>query len=67
MDPCTLYASPDVISDAVKKIMTDFGANSGHVFNLGHGIHPAVNPDHLGVVIETVHETGREIRAAAGA
>ena len=65
MDPCTLYASPDVISDSVKKIMNDFGANPGHVFNLGHGIHPAVNPDHLGVVIDTVHETGREIRAAA--
>jgi len=67
MDPCTLYASPDVIIDSVKKVMTDFGTDPGHVFNLGHGIHPAVNPDHLGVVIDTVHKTGREMRDAASA
>ncbi len=63
LDPCTLYASPDTITDAVKKIMTDFGDHNGHVFNLGHGIHPSVNPDHLAVVVDSVHKFGREIRA----
>ena len=67
MDPCTLYASADVIRQAVKKIITDFGPNPGHVFNLGHGIHPAINPDHLGVVIDTVHDAGRQIRANSNA
>ena len=67
MDPCTLYASGDVIREEVKKIMAAFGPNPGHVFNLGHGIHPAINPEHLGIVIDTVHETGREIRATAKA
>jgi uroporphyrinogen decarboxylase len=26
------------------------------VFNLGHGITPAVNPDHVAVFVESVHE-----------
>jgi len=62
LDPCTLYASPETIEQAVKKIITEFGANDGHVFNLGHGIHPAVNPEHLSVVVDSVHKFGREIR-----
>ncbi|MCP4188588.1 MAG: uroporphyrinogen decarboxylase [Gammaproteobacteria bacterium] len=62
MDPCTLYASPEIITAAVKKIITDFGAHDGHVFNLGHGIHPTVNPDHLAVVVDSVHKYGHQIR-----
>ena len=63
MDPCILYASPDKIKHEVKSIVTGFGNHAGHVFNLGHGIHPAVNPEHLGIVVDTVHEIGRDIRA----
>ena len=63
MDPCILYASPEAIRAAVKDIITRFGTGPGHVFNLGHGIHPAVNPDHLGVLIDAVHEFGQTIRA----
>ncbi|MFT5226682.1 MAG: uroporphyrinogen decarboxylase [Polaribacter sp.] len=62
LDPCTLYAAPDTIRGAVKKIITDFGSGPGHVFNLGHGIHPSVNPDHLKVVVDAVHEYGYEVR-----
>ena len=62
LDPCTLYASPDTISNAAKKLIGDFGPGSGHVFNLGHGIHPSVNPDHLGALIDAVHKYGYEIR-----
>ena len=62
LDPCVLYASPETIKDAVKTVMTDFGNYPGHVFNLGHGIHQSVNPEHLGVVVDSVHELGLEIR-----
>ena len=62
LDPCILYAAPDTIRLAVKDVITGFGSGAGHVFNLGHGIHPAVNPDHLGVLIEAVHEFGYEVR-----
>ncbi len=31
-----------------------YGAGPGHVFNLGHGITPDVDPAHVSVVVETV-------------
>ncbi|MCC1495753.1 uroporphyrinogen decarboxylase [Alcanivorax sp. 1008] len=59
MDPAVLYASPDTIRAEVKRILTDFGDQPGHVFNLGHGITPEVDPEHARVFIEAVHEFSR--------
>jgi uroporphyrinogen decarboxylase len=56
LDPCTLYASPDTIRRSVADILASYGKGSGHVFNLGHGIHPAIPPEHAGAMIEAVHE-----------
>ena len=58
LDPSTLYASPEVIRAEVQRVIQDYGQGSGHVFNLGHGIHPGVNPDHLKVLVDAVHEFG---------
>ncbi|MDF1822686.1 MAG: uroporphyrinogen decarboxylase [Alcanivoracaceae bacterium] len=58
MDPAVLYASPETIRAEVKRIITDFGDYPGHVFNLGHGITPQVDPEHARVFIEAVHEFG---------
>ncbi|MBK1691883.1 uroporphyrinogen decarboxylase [Ectothiorhodospira mobilis] len=60
MDPAVLYASPDRVREETKKVLAGFGKGSGHVFNLGHGIHPAINPDHVAAMVETVHEAGRQ-------
>jgi uroporphyrinogen decarboxylase len=54
LDPAVLYASPDVIREKVGDVLAAFGGGSGHVFNLGHGITPDVNPDHLAALIEAV-------------
>lgn len=59
MDPCMLYASHEHIRDEVSRILQSYGRGSGHVFNLGHGIHPAVDPEHLGVLVDAVHELSR--------
>lgn len=56
MDPCVLYASPDRIREEVATILESYGNGSGHVFNLGHGIHQFVNPEHAKAFIEAVHE-----------
>ena len=56
LDPCTLYASPDAIRRSVGEILASYGQGSGHVFNLGHGIHPAIPPEHAGAMVEAVHE-----------
>ncbi len=56
MDPTILYASPDRIRQEVQKILQDYGHGSGHVFNLGHGITPEVDPEHAGAFIRAVGE-----------
>ena len=56
MDPSILYASPTVIRAEVGNILDCFGAGNGHVFNLGHGITPDVNPDHVNAFVDAVHE-----------
>ncbi len=56
MDPCVLYASPERIREEVAFILESYGKGSGHVFNLGHGIHQHVNPDHAAAFIDAVHE-----------
>ncbi len=55
MDPCVLYASPERIRSEVSEILKDFGQGNGHVFNLGHGIHPSVDPEHMAALVDAVH------------
>jgi len=55
-DPCILYASPDRIRLEVARVLEDFGRGSGHIFNLGHGIHPYMDPDRISVLVDAVHE-----------
>ncbi len=56
VDPATLKESPETIREAVAAALESYGRGYGHVFNLGHGITPDVDPDHLGVLIDAVHE-----------
>jgi len=56
LDPCVLYASPDTIRSEVARVLASYGSGPGHVFNLGHGIHPAIPPEHAGAMIEAVHQ-----------
>ncbi|TDY03967.1 uroporphyrinogen decarboxylase [Thiohalophilus thiocyanatoxydans] len=56
MDPCVLYASPERIQTEVATILESYGAGAGHIFNLGHGIHQHVDPDHAKAFIDAVHE-----------
>ncbi|WP_424411570.1 uroporphyrinogen decarboxylase [Pasteurella sp. PK-2025] len=55
MDPSILYASPDRIEHEVRSILADFGEGSGHVFNLGHGIHQDVPTQSPQVFVEAIH------------
>ncbi len=59
LDPSVLYASPPVIRDQVAKVLASFGKGDGHVFNLGHGIHPGIDPEHAAAMIEAVHDLSR--------
>lgn len=56
MDPCILYTSPERIRAEVQTILGSYGPGEGHVFNLGHGIHPGIDPELVRVFIDAVHE-----------
>lgn len=56
LDPSCLYASPSVIREEVARVLASYGHGHGHVFNLGHGIHPGVPPDHAAAMVAAVHE-----------
>ncbi len=67
VDPVVLYAGVDAIRTEARRAVHSFGAHPGHVFNLGHGIHPAINPEHLGALIDAVHVESASLFAAATA
>jgi len=56
LDPCVLYASPGRIREEVGGVLESYGRGPGHVFNLGHGIHPNVDPENARVLVDAVHE-----------
>ena len=59
LDPVTLYADPDGIRREVKRTLESYGPGPGHIFNLGHGMSPDMNPDHVKVLVDAVHEFSR--------
>jgi uroporphyrinogen decarboxylase len=58
LDPCVLYASPETIARETRQVLERAGDAPGHVFNLGHGVHPAIDPEHVAAMVETVKASG---------
>jgi len=56
LDPKVLLSSPEVIRREARCVLDDFGPHPGHVFNLGHGITPDVDPENVRVLVEAVHD-----------
>ncbi|MNK79755.1 Uroporphyrinogen decarboxylase [compost metagenome] len=64
LDPATLYGNPEAIERAAGRVLDSYaqgngGSRDGHVFNLGHGMSPDMNPDHVGVLVDAVHRLSR--------
>ncbi|MGA2654724.1 MAG: uroporphyrinogen decarboxylase [Gammaproteobacteria bacterium] len=55
LDPATLYGSPASLQQAAQAILRVYGEEPGHVFNLGHGIYPNIDPEQVAILVETVH------------
>lgn len=53
LDPCVLYGSPDVIRKETIKMLESFDGGL-HIANLGHGVYPDTDPEHVKVFIDTV-------------
>jgi uroporphyrinogen decarboxylase len=60
MDPSMLYAPAQRIEDEVGSILAGYGEGTGHVFNLGHGIHLDVPPENAGVFVNAVHKLSQQ-------
>lgn len=56
LDPCCLYACAERIREEVGRVLASYGHGHGHVFNLGHGIHPQVPPEHAAAMVQAVRE-----------
>ncbi len=61
LDPCALYAPPDVLRREVQHMLAGFGPHH-HIANLGHGMLPDHDPDHARVFVEAVHEHSEHMR-----
>jgi len=59
LEPALLYASADKLERRATEGVTAGRRARGHVFNLGHGIHPDVDPDRVHQLVEAVHRAGR--------
>jgi uroporphyrinogen decarboxylase len=56
LDPALLHEPPDSIRNEVARVLESYGRGPGHVFNLGHGVQPQTNPEHVAAMIAAVHE-----------
>ena len=54
LDPSALFAPPDALRAETRRVLDSYGAGPGHVFNLGHGITPDVDPERVAVLVDTV-------------
>ena len=65
LDPLVLLTDPATVAREASAIVRAAGPAPGHIFNLGHGIVPATPVENVAALVEAVHTTSRETRAAA--
>jgi uroporphyrinogen decarboxylase len=56
LDPVLALAGTDVALAGTDAVLADNAGHPGHIFNLGHGVHPPTDPDVLAAVVARVHE-----------
>jgi uroporphyrinogen decarboxylase len=59
LDPAALFRPPEGITAAVADVIGRNAGRPGHIFNLGHGITPATDPDAARHLVREVHRLGR--------
>ena len=62
IDPSVLFGSDVVIRQTVRQVLDEYGADVGHVFNLGHGISQFASPDAVATLVDEVHRYSRSLR-----
>jgi uroporphyrinogen decarboxylase len=55
LDPALVLGGVELAIAGTREVLADNSGRPGHVFNLGHGVHPGTDPDVLAAVVELVH------------
>jgi uroporphyrinogen decarboxylase len=58
LDPVVLFADIPTIRRRAAEVLDQAAGRPGHIFNLGHGVLPEMNPAHVKALVEIVHEHG---------
>ena len=58
LDPTALLAGPELAVRKTRAVLERAGGRPGHIFNLGHGLGPDVDPAVIRAVVEEVHRHG---------
>jgi uroporphyrinogen decarboxylase len=56
LDPVSLYCDLPILQSRVQAVLDSAGGKPGHIFNLGHGVHPDMNPENVKELVRMVHE-----------
>lgn len=59
LDPARCLSGEQLGVEAAREVLARAGTESGHVFNLGHGVLPNTDPEVLAAVVRVVHDEGR--------
>ena len=62
LDPVALFAAPERVREAARKVVDSFGAEPGHVFNLGHGIQPRTPVESVAALVDEVRTYSERLR-----
>lgn len=58
LDPVSLFAELDTLRRRTQAVMDAAERRPGHIFNLGHGVMPSMDAEHVKALVEMVHEIG---------
>jgi uroporphyrinogen decarboxylase len=67
LDPAALFAPPERVREAARKVIDSFGAEPGHVFNLGHGLQPKTPVESVAALVDEVRAYSMRLRAKTAA
>jgi len=56
LDPHCLYMEPEPLRQRVAEVLLAAGDAPGHIFNLGHGLEPDMDPERVRLVVDAVRE-----------
>lgn len=59
LDPLILTATPEVVRQEARRLLSSMQGRHGHILNLGHGILPSAKPENMQVLCETIAEFSR--------